>query len=152
MDERWEAVRDRIRSELETLGLPEALVISEPPAYGPVPRTVWWQFWRSSKPEQLPGVFVQFGQFWAEDLMCEFVGSTVIGGSYPMSAQQHEQLRQLGWLTPEDPQYREAIGKGVPNYAMRPHPVEVERVSAIAAESLSLFVADPTVLAYERVS
>lgn len=141
----WDEVETELASALAALGSEEFLVVGEPaPAPGPARGLLR----RRTAPP--PHRYVQF-RVAGEWVYAECVGSTVFGGDWPSTAEQHDALRDLGWLAPgdEDPSQTQPA---YPNYWRTLPTTERARLAVLGARSLEALGVEPTAVHVERGS
>ncbi len=141
----WDEVETELTTALAALEPEEFLVVGEPaPAPGPARGLLR----RRSAPP--PHRYVQF-RATGEWVYAECVGSTVFGGDWPSTAEQHDALRDLGWLAPGDEDPTETR-PGYPNYWRTLPRAERAELALLGARSLSVLGVEPTAVHVERGS
>ena len=139
----WVEVEDRLEAALVALEDREFLVLGEPAA-DPGPRRGLLR----RRPAPPPRRYTQF-RFAGDWIYAECVGSELFGGDWAATPQQHESLRELGWLAPgdEDPTQTQPP---YPNYWRTVPSSERARLSSPAVRALEVLDADPGELVLER--
>jgi len=106
----WAGVTHDLTSALAGLGDGEFLILGEP---FPVPELRRGLFGR--RPRSAATRYVQALRI--DDVFsAECVGATSLGGTWAMDETTVEQLRGMGWLTPEET--RTAYGRSTPNFEL----------------------------------
>lgn len=132
----WDVLRDDLARRIAALADGEFVILGEPVVYGePTGR-----FRR--RPRPLPNRFVQFLRMgvWVSG---ECVGSTLFGGDYDIPSADHERLRSLGWMTPDD-LVRVNTTPGYPNYRCDFPREDSARLARMGTDALQVLGLSPS--------
>lgn len=134
----WDDVRDELEARLRGLADGDVLVLGEPQQQGP-PRGLL----RRAKP--LPGRYVQALRT-GDQLSGECVGARLFGGDADISPEDHERLREDGWLAPGDLVDTEP---GYPNYRCDLPLAEAGLLADRQVDALALLGLEPADVVFE---
>jgi type III secretion system-like peptide-binding chaperone len=139
----WDALRERLAAELESLSEGEFVVVAEPEA---APGSSRGLFRR--KPQTGPVRYVQFRDD-GEWMYAECIGATLFGGDWEVSDDQHARLREAGWLAPgdDDPS---GTQPAYPNYWALVPRADTGRLAGMGVGALAELGAAPTSLEWRR--
>ncbi len=154
----WHPLREQIVTELQVLVRNEhaAVIVSEQETetttmtYDRTRRVgPWWTLARRLglvHIEWFPNLrFVQFTTSKREDTVyAECVGSTAWDGFIDITPETDRRLRDLGWLSPDDPHYFDySFGRGAPMYRIDAPKTEIDYLADLAINSLALLGLTP---------
>lgn len=139
----WPDVERRLAEELATLADQEFVVVGEPE-----PPTEPRRGLLRRRPAPPPTRYVQFGRY-GDDLHGECVGATLFGGDWEVTPEQHDRIRELGWLAPGD---RDPDGTqpAYPNYWRTLTPGDSADLARMGAGALAVLGVDPLALQWRR--
>jgi hypothetical protein len=139
----WETVEKRLSATLADLPDGGVLIVGEPAA-PPPPR----QGLLHRRPKPLPVGYVQYlrTKGW---LACECVGAASFGGDLPLTSEQEEAVRALGWRLPTDGSDAEPA-PAYPNYHRTVSLNEAGEAARLGVGALDVLGLDPDELNWER--
>lgn len=143
VDDTWEAVRDRLDSELTALNDCDALVVSEPEPPEPeaVEKRGFLGGWRRAR--RAPVRYVQF-YCWGDSYEAECVGP----GGWDSTTPQREQLIADGWEQPAP-----GDGAQTDNFVRLARIEDHRQVAGAAVEALATLGCDPsTAWVWDRIT
>lgn len=139
----WVPVEERLIATLEDLADGGILIVGEPAA-PPEPR----QGLLRRRPKPPP---VRYVQYLRTDmyLACECVGATSFGGDLPLTAEQDEAIRGVGWRLPTDASDAEPA-PAYPNYHRTVSADETREAVRLGVGALAALRLRPDELDWER--
>ena len=139
----WIAAEERLIATLVDLVDGGILIVGDPAA-PPEPR----QGLLRRRPKPQPGRYVQYlrtGMF----LACECVGATSFGGDLPLTAEQEEAMRGIGWRLPADSSDAEPA-PAYPNYHRTVSGDETREAARLGVGALAALGLRPDELNWEH--
>ncbi|TQL70305.1 hypothetical protein FB381_4235 [Nocardioides albertanoniae] len=139
---------ERIASELADLGQQEFVIIGEPEPDPPSPTGLLGKL--RSKVSK-PAAPSRWGQVLCIDevLYAEFAGTQHIGGIWEAPVEQHEALREAGWLAPDDSDPI-APPPPAPHYWRTVPQPEAELIAGLLVDAFHILGADFETLRLKR--
>jgi len=139
----WVAVEEWLSATLVDLVDGDILIVGEPSAQ-PAPRRGLLRL----RPKPPP---VRCVQYLRTDryLACECVGATSFGGDLPLTAEQDEAIRGVGWRLPTDASDAEAA-PSYPNYHRTAPADEARAAARLGVDALAALGLRPDELRWER--
>lgn len=139
----WMAVEDRLSVTLVDLSDGGILIVGEPAA-PPAPRQGLFR----QRPKPPPVRYVQYLRT-GKHLACECVGASSFGGDIPLTSEQDEAIRTLGWRLPTDSSDAEPA-PSYPNYHRTVPLDEVREAARLGAGALAVLGLRAEDLNWER--
>ena len=139
----WDLWRDRLATELATLGEVEFLVFDHPV---PPEQQQWSEprrgFLGRKRAEPLPSGFVaQFAGQGQGVVLGNLAGAALVGGHLDLTEEQDRQIRELGWKAPGDPGH---YAPYAPDYTVTEWPhSDAAGLARITVEALAIQGASP---------